>query len=200
MSIATYSELKIAIGNWTHRDNLTQYYDDLIMAGEKWIFRKARTRDMETALSVSITAGLATIPTDYVALKYAYIDGSPIQEVVMRPANWIYSQYPNRSGSDKPCFIATEGSNFIFGPYGGSAYTVKGTYYKRLTAVSSSVNALFTANPDLYLYAALAETYAFLINDKRIPLWTAKRDEILAQVNGEDVQSRSGDAMTVMLG
>lgn len=200
MSITTYAELKTAIGNWTHRDNLSTYLDDLIMTGEKWIFRKARTRDMETALNVSITAGLAAIPSDYVALKYGYIDGSPIQEVVMRPANWIYSQYPIRSGSDKPCFMATEGANFIFGPFGGSAYTLKGTYYKRLDAVSVSANALFTANPDLYLYAALAETYAFLINDKRIPLWTAKRDEILSQVNGEDVQSRSGDAMTVMLG
>ena len=65
--------------------------------------------------------------------------------------------------------------------------------------VSSAANALFLANPDLYLFAALAETEAFLVNDKRIPMWQAKRDAILAMVNGEDQASRSGDAMQVMV-
>lgn len=184
----TYAELKTAINNWSKRADLSTYIDDVILMGEKWIFRKARTRDMETALSVTIASGVAAIPADYVELKYAYVDGSPTQALQMRAASWIYLEYPERSSSGKPKFIATEGSNFIFGPYSDSTYTIKGIYYKRLTSVASSANALFTNNPDLYLFAALAELEPFLKNDKRVGLWMAKRDEILAQVNGEDTK------------
>ena len=54
----------------------------------------------------------------------------------------------------------------------------------------SSANALYLANPDLYLFSALAEAEPFLKNDKRISLWMAKRDAILMDVNGEDDKAR----------
>ncbi len=197
MAITTYAELKTAVYNWMHRADLANYVDDIITIGEKWIFRNARTRDMEEPLSVSITSGAAAVPADYVSLKNAYIDGTPAQPLSITSASVIFAKYPNRADSTKPLLVAAEGANFIFGPWGGSSYTIKGTYYKRLTVVSSSANALFTKNPDLYLFAALAETEPFLKNDGRVSLWTAKRDQILAQVNGEDQASRSGDAMRI---
>lgn len=196
-STPTYAELKTAIANWAKRADLSTYLDDVILMGEKWVFRNARTRDMETALNLSISSGVAAIPTDYVEMKHSYIDGTPVQSLQMRPASWIYIQYPTRSAEGKPVYIGTEGSNFIFGPYADSSYTLKGIYYKRLTSVASSANALFTANPDLYLFAALAELEPFLKNDKRIGLWTAKRAEILAQVNGEDNDGNYGGLLTV---
>lgn len=199
MAITTYAELQTAVANWTKRSDLTSYAPDLIMLGEKWIFRHARTRDMEASLSVSISNGAAALPSDFVSLKNARISGTPTTELKIRPASWIYSQYPDRSGSNKPLFVAVEGSNLIFGPSAG-AYTVEGTYYKRLDAISSSANALFTKNPDLYLFATLAETEVFLKNDPRVALWVAKRDEILRDVNNEANESRQGDAMEVRLG
>ena len=112
----------------------------------------------------------------------------------------MYAKYPNRSDSTKPKLVSVDGANFIFGPWGGSSYTMKGTYYKRLTAVASSANALFTNNPDLYLFAALAESQSFLIGeDRRIREWVQKRNEILAMVNGEDQGGHSAGAMRMML-
>ena len=198
MSISTYAELKTAVANWMHRDDLTSYVDDLILMGEKWIYRHARTRDMETALSVSTSNGVAAVPAGFVALKNARISASPSIPLRVRPATWIYSQYPNRSAGGLPAFIGVDGSNFIFGPSAG-AYTINGTYYARLTSVQSSANALFTANPDLYLFAALAETESFVKNDTRVQLWISKRDAILRDVNNEDDESRQGDAMEVMV-
>ena len=186
MSISTYAELQTAVGNWLKRSDLTSSIPDLIMLGEKWIFRHARTRDMETAFSVTISSGVAALPSDYVAMKQAYIDGTPITNLQPKAASWILLRYPSRQAADIPKFFAQDGSNLIFGPYPASAYTVKGTYYKRLTSVQSSANALFVANPDLYLFAALAEAELFIKNDKRTAIWTAKRDEILRDVNGED--------------
>lgn len=185
----TYAELKTAITNWSKRGDITSYLDDVIQMGEKYLFRKIRTRDMETALSVTIASGVATIPTDYVAMKYAYVDGSPTQPLQMKSAQWIQLNYPERSSSGKPAFMSADAGNFIFGPYPDSGYTIKGIYFKRLTAVSSSANALFTNNPDVYLFAALAELEPFLKNDKRIGLWVSKRDQLIMDINKENDES-----------
>ena len=186
MSISTYAELQTAVGNWLKRSDLSSSIPDLIMLGEKWVFRHARTRDMETEFNVTIASGVAALPSDFVAMKHAYIDGTPITTLQSKSASWILLRYPLRQAADVPKFFAQDGSNLIFGPYPSSDYTVKGTYYKRLTSIQSSANALFTANPDLYLFAALAEAEPFIKNDKRAALWVAKRDEILRDVNGED--------------
>lgn len=197
MSIGTLAELKTALSNWTKRGDIATYAEDLILMGEKWIFRHARTREMEdTTLSVAIANGVASVPDGFVGLKHARLSGTPTTPLTIRPATWIYDRYPNRGGGSEPKYIGVDGSNFIFGPY-PSARTVNGTYYKKLTSVITSANALFVANPDLYLFAALAEAEPFLKNDKRVMLWMSKRDAILADVNREAQGSHFGDAMAV---
>jgi hypothetical protein len=184
----TYSELQAAVKNWLKRGTeLDSYLADIILAGEKRIFRKLRVRAMEEALSSTISSGTIALPTGYVDLKFAYIDGSPVQNLQRKSADWMYLNYPTRASDGKPKFIAREGTNFIFGPYPDSGYTVKGVYYKRLTAVASSANTLFTDNPDLYLFAALAESSLFLGQDDNRPkIWEAKFNEILRDVQNED--------------
>lgn len=188
MAITTYAQLKTAVTSWLDitASDLTSVIDDLVTVGELRIFRECRTRDMEDSISTAISSGTIALPSGYVELKHARIDGTPSQPLERRSAEALYEMYPTRSSSGKPQFIAREGSTFIFGPYPDSGYTVKGVYYKRLTAVASSANALFTANPDLYLFACLAESEIVIGRDARIPIWEAKYNKILADVNGED--------------
>lgn len=199
MAISTLAQLETAVANWLHRSDLTSYVDDLILMGEKWIFRNVRAREMEdSTLSVATSSGVAAVPSGFVGLKHARLSGSPSVPLVIRPVTWIYSQYPNRSAGGQPRFVGVDGSNFVFGPSAGS-YTLNGTYYKRLTSIISSTNDLFTTNPDLYLFSALAEAEAFVKNDKRIGIWIAKRDAIKDDINAEAQGSRFGDAMAVGL-
>lgn len=203
MSINTYSTLKTAIVSWLNitTADIASQIDDLVTLGETRIFRKARTRDMEVPLSSTIASGVIALPASYVALKFAYIDGTPTQRLERRSAEWIYMQYPVRSSEGKPKYIAREGTNFIFGPYADSAYTVKGIYYKRLDVLSSSVNALFSSNPDLYLFACLAESEPIIGRDQRIALWESKFQSILAEVNGEDqAEDHSSGVLQMRIG
>ena len=200
MAITTRAQLETAIADW--RDvpsaQLTML-DDLVMIAEKRIFREARTIYQEAALSDVITAGGIPTPSSYIALKIAYVDGSPIRKLERRSLDWLYANYPQRSADAKPAFIAREASNFIFGPYPDSAYTIKGTYYKDLTALATSaVNPLFTASPDLYLFACLAESEIILGSDERISLWEAKYQKILSDVNGmDDAEDNSGGVLQI---
>ena len=204
MSFSSYTNFGTSLATWLLDSNTATITDvgvtmvaDLITVGESRMFREVRNRDMETAFSDSITAGLMALPSSYLALKSAYVDSSPNISLERRPAEWIRLNYPQDTSSGMPNFIARYGTNFIFGPYPDSAYTFAGTYYKRLTAISgAALNALFTANPDLYLFACLAEGAMVIGQDPRLPIWEKKYQQILMQVNGEDtVEQGSGSSL-----
>lgn len=199
MSLSSYADLKTAVINWSHRADLTTVVDDIITSAEFALFREVRCWDMEASLSVNLSGGVATIPSDFVELKYAYINGSPITPLEVRPAQWVMSQYPVRSNSNAPGFIAVDGGNFIFSS-GAATGTLKGTYYKRLLPVASSLNALFVKNPDLYLWAALAEEQVWEVNDNRADTFLKKRNAVIDQINSEGSRVTQGIAMAVRVG
>lgn len=199
MSISTYSELKTAVANWVDRSDLTTYVPDFIALGEARIYRELRIRAMETALNGTISSGSMSLPTSYVELKFAYVDGTPTQRLQRKTLEFIYEKYPVRSSDGKPSFIAREGSSFIFGPYPDSGYTIKGIYYARLAALSdSNTTNWFTTNaPDILLWASLAETEPFLKNDARLVVWEAKYQSSKKTIQDEDkAEQFSGGSIT----
>lgn len=198
MAITTYAELQTSVANWLHRGDLTSIIPDLIMLAEERIFRTIRAREMETALSETIASGVIAVPSGYIALKSVYLDGTPTTKLKRSTVAQIYENYPTRSADTKPKCIAREGGNFIFGPYPDAAYTVKGIYYARLTSIATSANALFTANPDLYLMATLCEAAPYIKDDNRVAIWEAKFAQIKAAIEEEnDEEERSGGGMHV---
>lgn len=200
MSIATYAELKTAIANWLKKSTLTSYIPDFIMMGEKRIYRELRIRAMETSLSSAISSGVIAVPSSYVQLKFAYVDGSPVRHLTLKDPSYIYENYPTRSSDKKPQVMAREVDNFIFGPYPDSAYTIKGVYYKKLDALSdSNTTNWFTTNAsDLLLFAALMEAEPFIKNDPRLALWLKKYEDIRDQIQIEDEdENYSGSPLTI---
>jgi len=181
---STYAGLKESIAGWLHRADLTARIPDLIALGETRIYREIRARSMETAFSDTISSGVIALPTDYIELKYAYVATNPTQVLKRNAARWIHEKYPHRVGYGEPRYIAREGTNFIFGPYPDSEYTISGYYYKNLGLVSVTAHALFTDNQDLYMWAALAEAEPYIKNDKRVMLWESKYNAIKDAVNG----------------
>ena len=200
MALTTYVELKQAVSHWVGGSDdatasslgITSSIDDLITIGERRIFREARTKDTEASLSTAIASGVISVPSDYIAIKYLYVNTTPVQWLEPRSPQWIYENYPTRSSEGKPQFFARETTNFIFGPYPDSTYTIKGVYYKKLGALSSAVHDLYTNNPDLYLFGCLAEAEILIGKDSRIALWETKYQNILSSVNGVDKNSELG--------
>lgn len=200
MAISTYAELQTAIANRLHRTDLTSLITDFISLGEAKIYRDLRIRCMETALNSTISAGVIAVPSGYVELKHAYIDGSPSGKLTRKNADFIYKNYPTRSADGKPKFIAREADSFIFGPYPDSAYTVKGIYYKRLDALSdSNTTNWFTANaPDILLFAALYEAADHTENDAAMAKWGNKYEQVKERIQSEnDAEEFSGSPLSV---
>ena len=183
--LTSYNDLKTEVANFVHRSDLASEVQTLILLGEKRIQREVRTPDMETAYTGTIAAGVIAAPSDFLEWKVVYIDSNGAKRLQPKDLEWVLANYPTRSADGLPKFIARSASNFEFGPYPDSTYSVAGVYYKRLTTVSSSWNALATASPDLYLYAALAACEAFQINDPRVGLWDSMYQSTRDAVNRE---------------
>lgn len=176
MAINTYATLKTAVASWLSRSDLTSYIPDFVAFAEARVNREMRLRAMETALDGSIASGVIAVPTDYLELKHAYINASPVQYLQRKEPEWMYQKYPARSADGLPKYIAQEGGNFIFGPYPDAAYQVKGIYFAKFDTMSADAdtNWLLTNHPQVYLFAALAESAPFIGDDERITLWEQK--------------------------
>lgn len=203
MAINSYSTLKTAISNWLADDTLTIYLEDFISLGEARIYRELRIRCMEASLSSAISSGVVAVPTGYKAMKFAYLDGTPIHNLTRKDSEWIYQNYPSRAADSTPAFFAREVDNFIFGPYPDTAYTMKGVYYKSLDALSeSNTTNWFTSNaPDLLLFASLCEAEPFVKNDQRIALWESKYQTVKSRIQLEnDSEELSGSILVASRG
>jgi len=186
--LSDYTSMITDIISWTNHDEIvTAVASSLIQLGEKRCYRTVRVTSMEATLSVTMVSGAAALPADFIALKHVRLSGSPDVPLGVVSDESIYRHYPTRSTDSEPKFCAVEGSNLIFGPYPDTNYTVKGIYYKRLTALSTSnTTNFFTGDGfDALFFASLAEAEPFLKNDPRVSLWEAKYMSAVREINKE---------------
>lgn len=190
--ITNYTELSTAVENWLDNTDQTSRVPEFITLGENRIYRQLRIRAMETTLNVTMVNAVATIPTDYAQLKHARISGNPTYPLEKKDAEWILRKYPTRQSEHRPFFIAEDIGNFIFGPYPDTNYTVLGTYYKRLAALSGSnlTNWFTDYAPDLLLHAALAEAWEYIDEDRKRDYHEGKYQTIAASIELEEKRQR----------
>lgn len=186
MSYADYSSFRTAIYNRldiTTSDITTTSMDDCIRDAEELIFTGypsgnevadgLRVDEMETAISETITTGgIVTAPSGYLEAKQFYLDSNPIRSLSPKSAKWIRENYPN-STQGLPNYFGKEGTNFIFGPAADSSYTLKGIYFKKPTSmqVSTTINSVFSAYPNIFLAASCAEVERFLKRFDSAAMW-----------------------------
>lgn len=200
--ITDYATLQTAVADYLAVDNLTSFIPNFIQNAEGKIYRSLRFSGNETALSVTISGGTATVPTDYLELKYANVVASSYISLERVTPERIYAEWPVRSGSSPPSAISRSGSTFIFGPYPGD-YTITGIYYKRLPSlsVSNTTNWFTSYAPEVLLYAALLEAQTFVLNDKRIPTWQSMLQQAMQTVvDSENSESQSGSSIATRVG
>lgn len=192
MAITSYSTLKTAIADWLDRDDLATQTDTFIDLMEAQIYRRLRIRAMETALSGTISSGALAVPSDYLELRHAYVNTTRAVWLQATDPGWVYANYPTRSAESLPKYIARDGASFIFGPYPDSDYTIAGTYYAKLAALSSSNETnWFTENaPDLLLFGSLVAASPYIGDDDRAVIWKAQYDEAFAAVMSQDTKER----------
>jgi len=175
MALDTYSNLQASILSWINRSNDT----DAIARCPDWItlaeneFRMAlsrlKVRQGETQnATFSIGTEYTALPTDYIGTRAIVLNTSPVQVLdYVTPTvadNWDI--YVNAS---KPRFYTIQNKQLRVYPAPDLTYTAKFTYYTLPSlSVSDPANWLLTAQPKLYLAAALAESYGYYGNSAKL--------------------------------
>ena len=169
--ITNYATLQTEVANWLTRDDLTTDIPAFIQFAENKLYRTLNLRNEETAFSISISGGVATVPTDFKAMKFAYYDAEPVSLVDWVPVEELYREHPDRSVSTIPSVISREGTNFVFGPVADDG-TLSGYYYAKQNPLRTTDPSWYVTNaPEVLLYGSLLEAVPFIKDQAQVALW-----------------------------
>jgi hypothetical protein len=206
MAITSYSDLVVAVRDWLGRSNDTTFLPDnrvgeMIAFGEAEIYARLRVRQMETSADLTITAQSIALPADLIEVRRLYLDGTPILTLDYRsPPQFWEETRSNTAG--RPSVYTIEGSSILIGQAPDATYTGKLLYYARPLSLQTVLNSIFAANPDLYLYGALAHAGLFTGAEDapRVAAFREMFAAALARVQAQSDRAVSGAPLSIRIG
>lgn len=188
MTLATYSDLTAAVGNWLNRSDLTARIPEFIALAEAEFNRTLRTIDMEARSTATLTGEALALPDDFNGLRSISQDNNFFTLVSSQDL------FNTSTTGSAPRLVAISDGQFFFRPAPSSG-TVSIAYYATIPPLTtgSPTNWLMTKHPDLYLFATLAQAEFYGWNDDRLPLVKARTEELIDQINGHTNKVRYGN-------
>jgi hypothetical protein len=192
VQFASYAAFRTAVQTLLDGDDISQSdlsvntLDLIIGAGEIRIYRDLRSSTQDTALSLTITSGVASMPSDFLELK-----GAPYMATYSAAKYAPWEEVQNniqiaQSTANRTFLYSFQGDDMIFYPTPIDGTTVTGRYYKRFNDISTALNALFNRHPDIFIYAALAESAPFLGEKERLQVWEQKYTMLVQAANEQE--------------
>lgn len=186
--VTSYTTLQQAVTDYLGRADLASYAPNFTQNWEEKFYRDAKNwaKWMETSLSVAVSSGVMALPSAYLGMVTAYVDGVSGPSLERVSLEQLYQRFPRDEAAAVPRYYARNGSNLEFGPVASDGYVIKGTYYAKPTVMRSyasdaAAHWVIVNAPDLALYGSLLEAMPFLIDDPRVPMWKALyTDSLLA--------------------
>ena len=203
MALSSYSELKSAIANWLNRSDLTdEIADDFIKLTEADYNAKLRIRAMEQIDTITIDSETESVPTGFIAVRSFYILSSSVKYPLeyITPANMFETKGGSRTGKPRAYTIESdnETETFRFGPSPDTSYTGYLSYYKAISALSSSntSNWMLANHPAVYLYGSLFHAANFLggVEPQQVQNWLQMYATAMERVENNDKQDSYGGA------
>lgn len=192
----TATGLRASIGDWLDRADLTVQIPDFILMAEARLNRILRQPDMETHATASTVAGNEYIafPPLFAGMREIHIQGMPNVILEQATLGEIHREFA-LTPSARPIKYAIAANQIALWPIPNGIYVLDMVYYTRLPPLAANAtNWLLTAHPDLYLYAALLEAEAYLIDDGRLSTWQAAMDRCLSELNIDGERRQWGSA------
>src|SRR5947207_3353898 len=108
MTIATYSDLQTAVGNWLDHSLFAARVPDFIALFEAAANRRLRVRQQEALASLTPASdGTVALPADYLAWRRVTWIGQPRNELEFVHPSYFQAVFPTRP-ADVPRFFTIE--------------------------------------------------------------------------------------------
>lgn len=181
MAVTSYDTLKTAIGAYTHRDDLSAYYDEFIDLAESNINAALRVSEMESSTSVAVTTSALALPDGFLEMREINVSGSPNTTLEYLTPHQLNAQKGNESG--RPRYYTIKGDAIELYPAG--SYTIDMVYYKSITPLdnTNTTNFVLTRFPEIYLHGTLQWAYTFAQDDQRMQMHSAAFNAAIANTN-----------------
>lgn len=199
MALSTYSELQSSIAGWLTRTDLTERIPDFIRMSEAKLNRVLFAPQMEQRATTNADTTtdepeFISLPSDFQSMRTVRLDeetGKPRLEFMTKPQIDDY-RYGIANVSGVPLYFAIVGSEMELAPTPNDDYSLEMVYRKNIPALSddNTTNWLLDLAPDAYLYGALLEASAYMIDDERIPVWGSAFKSAVDSIN--DLSERRG--------
>lgn len=193
MAISTYSELQTAIAGWLARTDLTDRIPEFIRLTEAKFNRVLFAPQMEqravtNADIASDDPEFVSLPTDFqtmIRVRLSEVTGKPRLQFMSQTQIDDY-RYSTDNLIGQPVYFAIMGSEMELAPTPNDDYELEMVYRKTIPALSddNTTNWLLDLAPDAYLYGALMEASAFMVEDERIPVWASALKSAVDDING----------------
>lgn len=156
--ISDYNELVATILRASYRSDLSGDIDTFIQLCESDMQTRLRLVDLEDTATLTVTAGSASLPTDYAGMRNVYWDVN-----TDRPLQYLT---PDKFDSlvltaNMPKFYTIKGVLIKFSTTADGSAVVN--YQARFTGLSSVnlTNAIIVNYPDAYVHGTMAQLFIF---------------------------------------
>ena len=168
MTLATYSDLKTAIGQWTHRGDMAARAADFVALAEARLTRALPAREAEVEEELT-----ATPASRYVALPATFKRPVALWLTTETPRQLLTQRRPEQiefaGSTGLPLLWAIDGANIAFDVLAQSAFTLDFRYQQAFAlSDANATNYVLTQYPDVYLWGALAEAARFTKDSKAL--------------------------------
>jgi len=180
MALSTYSELQAAVASWLHRGDLTTEIVDFIKLAEADMQVRARLEQWAASASVSLTAGVGDLPSDYhKAIAVTYGSGKYTLEYLPKAQ---FDGAASRAESSEPAWYTIVGSKINVYPLVTGTVTLN--YMAKFTNLSgtATTNSLLTLFPDAYLQGSLLQACIWARDTEGIGLHAPLFEAALSRV------------------
>jgi len=206
--VTTYASLQTHIADILNRSDLTSVLPNFVQQFEVSARRGITISDGRTMPvrqlidrgSFAISADGTALPTDIDSIESLYHDGptyfGPIAIVAADQIGLLKSAHGD---TGVPQYAAITGGSLRFAPEPDATYTLKMTYWQKLTALSASntTNWLITNHPDIYIYGCLLESAPYLKDDARLQLWQEQLERRVIALEADNERKQFGGGSTV---
>jgi hypothetical protein len=172
MTIASHAQLLTAVSDYIgKRSDLGDVDDDFVVLAEarmnfgnydvQFPSPPLRVRQMEERGVLSPTSEYTSLPSDYLEARYCKITSkSPDRALHAMPAAMFDRRLANNAAGT-PLYYGIFGTELRINPV--ESVTLELGYYRTIPPLATNdPNWLLTANPALYLYAALLEAAIYI--------------------------------------
>ena len=189
MAFTNYTSFVTTVENYLARSDLTSVIPDFIELAQERLSRDLRVQEMLKVATASTVAGDKNIafPVDFLELREIHINGTPMVNLEYQtPDKFFRNGKAHQSGV--PVYFTMLGAEFQFAPVPDGTRTVQILYYAKPDFISASTasNVYLAYFPDALLYATLAESEPYLMNDERLAVWSSLYDRAIANIREND--------------